>query len=37
MAWAIAAYAIVLLPLVGYALHLRTRRRALLRELGDGV
>lgn len=33
MAYAIGAYAIVLIPLVAYALHLRARRRTLLREL----
>jgi CcmD family protein len=33
MAYVIAAYAVVLMPLIGYAVHLRGRRRALRQEL----
>ncbi|MEE9281487.1 MAG: heme exporter protein CcmD [Myxococcota bacterium] len=33
MVYVVAAYAIVLAPLVGYAIHLRGRRRTLLRDL----
>ncbi len=32
MPYVIAAYAVVLAPLIGYAIHLRNRRRALLQE-----
>jgi heme exporter protein D len=32
MAYVIAAYTVVLAPLIGYAIHLRSRRRALLQE-----
>jgi heme exporter protein D len=32
MPYVIAAYIVVLAPLIGYAIHLRNRRRALLQE-----
>ena len=36
MGYVIAAYAVVLVPLIAYTIHLRGRRRALLQEL-EGV
>ncbi len=33
MVYVFAAYAIVLAPLIGYAIHLRGSRRTLLRDL----
>ena len=33
MPYVIAAYTVVLAPLIGYAIHLRNRRRALLQEI----
>ena len=36
MGYVIAAYVVVLVPLIAYAIHLRARRRALLQELESG-
>ncbi len=36
MGYVIAAYVVVLVPLIAYALHLRARRRRLLQEL-EGI
>ncbi len=36
MGYVIAAYAVVLVPLIAYTIHLRVRRRALLQELEGG-
>ncbi len=36
MGYVIAAYAVVLVPLIAYTIHLRVRRHALLQELEGG-